>query len=323
MNNIKRISLMAAIFLTVALVSSAVEARVIRINGTIAGSEIVTPFPNPAEAIYVNGSVMSTVSLDDNPSLALQNDADSTSPELAGVETRTVLGLYNPSTHETRLWYMNNNVHVGTVAGPRVPAGWGPVSAADFNGDGHIDVLLFNPTTRQTWIAYLGTGHAAGLYGPTLPSDRQVVATADFNDDGHPDFVLLISSTRQTSIWYMNNNIHIGTALGPTLGLFGPLVAVSDFNGDGKPDYLLARYLTQLGTLTYILYMNNNVQVVSASGPRISLAWFLAGATDFNRDGRADYLLYNWNNQTAILYNHGQRLVGGPRIPSGWALFAP
>src|SRR5256886_17278768 len=57
---IKRISLMAAIFLTVALVSSAVEAGVIRINGTIAGSESGAPFPNPAEGIYVNGSVMST-----------------------------------------------------------------------------------------------------------------------------------------------------------------------------------------------------------------------------------------------------------------------
>ena len=51
---------MTAIFLTVALVSSAVEAGVIRINGTIAGSESGTPFPNPAEGIYVNGSVMST-----------------------------------------------------------------------------------------------------------------------------------------------------------------------------------------------------------------------------------------------------------------------
>ena len=60
MNNIKRISLMTAMFLTVALVSSSVEAGVIRINGTIAGSESVAPFPNPAEGIYVNGSVMST-----------------------------------------------------------------------------------------------------------------------------------------------------------------------------------------------------------------------------------------------------------------------
>src|SRR6184192_4481965 len=57
---IKRISLMTATFLTVALVSSAVEAGVIRINGTIAGSESLAPFPNPAEGLYVNASVMST-----------------------------------------------------------------------------------------------------------------------------------------------------------------------------------------------------------------------------------------------------------------------
>jgi hypothetical protein len=57
---VKRISLMTATFLTVALVSSAVEAGVIRINGTIAGSESLAPFPNPAEGIFVNASVMST-----------------------------------------------------------------------------------------------------------------------------------------------------------------------------------------------------------------------------------------------------------------------
>ena len=51
---------MTAIFLTVALVSSAVEAGVIRINGTIAGSESDVPFPDPAEGFYVNGSVTST-----------------------------------------------------------------------------------------------------------------------------------------------------------------------------------------------------------------------------------------------------------------------
>ena len=60
MNNIKRISLTTAIFLTVALVSSAVEAGVIRINGTIAGSESDAPFPDPTEGFYVNGSVTST-----------------------------------------------------------------------------------------------------------------------------------------------------------------------------------------------------------------------------------------------------------------------
>ena len=57
---IKRISLMTTILLTVALASSAVEAGVIQINGTIAGSESYAPFPDPAQGFYVNGSVTST-----------------------------------------------------------------------------------------------------------------------------------------------------------------------------------------------------------------------------------------------------------------------
>ena len=51
---------MTAIFPTVALVSSTVEAGVIRISGTVARSEIDTPFPDPAVVFYVNGSVTST-----------------------------------------------------------------------------------------------------------------------------------------------------------------------------------------------------------------------------------------------------------------------
>src|SRR5262245_22381961 len=88
--------------------------------------------------------VLGAESIDESLNLPVQSDTVNASPELTGVETQTVLGLYNPSTHETLVWYMNNNVHVGTVAGLHVPspfpARWSPVRAADFNGDGHIDV---------------------------------------------------------------------------------------------------------------------------------------------------------------------------------------
>jgi len=280
--------------------------------------------------------VLGAESIDEGLNLPGQSDIVNVSPELAasvdlGVhETQTVLGLYNSSTHQIRLWYMNNNVHVGTAYPWLVPAGWSPVSAADFNGDGHIDILFFNPTTRQTRIGYLdGITQLTDDYGPTLPSGWQVVGAADFNQDGHPDFLLL--NSHQTAIWYMNNNIHIGTASGPTLPAFyGGLVAVSDFNGDGKPDYLLIK---TTGLPTLIWYMHNNVHVGSAWGPTIPLpsiaqqAWALAGATDFNRNGTADYLLYRpYTHDTAIWYMRNNVVVGGasgPNIPSGYNLFAP
>ena len=95
MNNIKRISLMTAIFLTVALVSSAVEAGVILINGTNAGSESATPFPDPAEGFYVNGSVTSTDTALGTFTLFYSAPVDfaflGTQPETAGA-SRLVVG---------------------------------------------------------------------------------------------------------------------------------------------------------------------------------------------------------------------------------------
>ena len=77
--------------------------------------------------------------------------------------------LYNPSTRQTVIWYLNNNVLIGHAYGPTLWPGWSLVGVADFNGDGKPDYLLYNPSTRQTVIWYLNNnvliGHA---YGPTL-----------------------------------------------------------------------------------------------------------------------------------------------------------
>jgi len=47
--------------------------------------------------------------------------------------------LYNASTGQTAIWYLNNNIYLGGAFGPTLPAGWVLVDVADFNGDGHPD----------------------------------------------------------------------------------------------------------------------------------------------------------------------------------------
>ena len=32
--------------------------------------------------------------------------------------------LQNPCTHQTAIWYLNNNVYTGSAYGPTLPAGW-------------------------------------------------------------------------------------------------------------------------------------------------------------------------------------------------------
>ena len=76
--------------------------------------------------------------------------------------------LYNPSTRQTVIWYINRFVLIGHAYGPTLWPGFSLVGVADFNGDGKPDYLLYNPSTRQTVIWYLNRfvliGHA---YGPT------------------------------------------------------------------------------------------------------------------------------------------------------------
>jgi hypothetical protein len=44
------------------------------------------------------------------------------------------------------------------------------VAAADFNGDGKPDYLLYNVNTQQTLICYLDNNIYIGVaWGPTLP----------------------------------------------------------------------------------------------------------------------------------------------------------
>jgi elongation factor P hydroxylase len=233
--------------------------------------------------------------------------------------------LYNSSTRQTAIWYLNNNVLAGSAPGPTLPAGWQVVAVADFNLDGHPDYLLFNASTLETVIWYMNNNiHVTGANGPTLPAGWQVVAVADFNLDGHPDYLLFNASTLETVIWYMNNNVNVTGAYGPTLPAGWSVVAIADFNRDGHPDYLLFNSATRE---TVIWYMNNNVHFTGAYGPTLSAGWSLVGATDFNCDGKLDYLLFNSATRDTVIWymNNNVHVTGayGPTLSAGWSLVAP
>ena len=79
--------------------------------------------------------------------------------------------LFNSSTRQTAIWYLNNNAFVDGLFGPTLPINWRVVGVADFNGDGKPDYLLFNSSTQQTAIWYLiGPTLVGGAFGPTLPA---------------------------------------------------------------------------------------------------------------------------------------------------------
>src|SRR5262249_26965703 len=114
--------------------------------------------------------------------------------------------IYNPSTQQSGIWYLNNGMYLRGAYGPSIPAGWIVAGVADFNRDGKPDLAFFNPSTRQTVIWYLNNNLFLGsAAGPTLPPGWELKGVTDFNQDGKPDFVLFNAGTRQSAIWFMNN----------------------------------------------------------------------------------------------------------------------
>ena len=133
--------------------------------------------------------------------------------------------LYDAVTHQTAIWYLNNNVFVGGAFGPTLPANWKVVGVADFDADGRPDYLLFS-TSHQTAIWYLsGPTFVAGAFGPTIASGYTLIGAADFDRDGKPDYALYNSAMQRTAIWYLNNNAFTSGAFGPSLPANWSLIA--------------------------------------------------------------------------------------------------
>jgi hypothetical protein len=74
---------------------------------------------------------------------------------------------------------------------PTLPAGRNLITAADVNGDGFPDYVLFSPITHRSAVWYLcNTSYYGGSYGPGLPAGWILLDALDFNADNKPDYLL-------------------------------------------------------------------------------------------------------------------------------------
>jgi len=216
--------------------------------------------------------------------------------------------LYNASTGQTAIWYLNNNVCVGGVYGPTVPVGWSLVSSVDFNGDGKTDYLLFNATTGQSAIWYLNNNvYVSGVYGPTLPSGWQLTGAVDYNGDGHPDYSLFNATSGQTAIWYLNNNVYVTGVYGPTLP--AGWVAMGSI-ATSTLAQLTATDVTQIlhhAIARAVAISSNSVIAVTDREGNVLGVWVVPGgsaadpevATAVSKAGTAAYLSSNQNAFTS------------------------
>jgi hypothetical protein len=180
------------------------------------------------------------------------------------------------------------------------------VVAADFNGDGRLDVATVNGTGSNLSVFLRGpAGFAAEAGSPfaTGPGPGYGVA-ADFNGDGLPDVATQNFNNGTVSV--LLRQAGGGFAGGPTLSIGAGTgsVTAADFNGDGRIDIAAPSY-TNSNILTYI----NNGTGFTQDGPANPTGATPrdVAAADFNGDGRPDLAISNLGagSVTVLLRNPG------------------
>jgi hypothetical protein len=194
------------------------------------------------------------------------------------------------------------------------------VTAADFNSDGHLDVVAAN-YLDSTISLLLGNGD--GTLGtatnyPTGMSPRSL-ATGDFNGDGRLDLVTANENSATVSVFLSNGD---GTF---QLGVAYPAVprptsvTASDFNADGKLD--LAVTNAELGSgWAVAIMLGNGDGTFQSAGALYSVGTnpVFAAAGDFDRDGKIDLAVANRGGSVSVLAGNGDGTLGANReIPVG------
>jgi hypothetical protein len=114
-----------------------------------------------------------------------------------------------------------------------------PNPPADFNADGHEDILWRNTVTGENLIWLMnGTGYGSTVSLLAAPTNWSIVGVGDFNGDGKPDILWRNTATGENLIWLMNGTSYGSSVWVLTAPTNWSVGGVGDFNGDGKPDIL-------------------------------------------------------------------------------------
>ncbi|MBL0141441.1 MAG: VCBS repeat-containing protein [Betaproteobacteria bacterium] len=174
---------------------------------------------------------------------------------------------------------------------------WKIQGVADFNGDGHPDIVWRNTANGACYVWYtvngVFTGTDAFLF--SLPPEWVIQGVADFNQDGKPDFLMRNVNSGNAFAWFFNDNLPIGDQFLFNIDPSWKVEAVGDIDLDGQPDLLFRSMTSGLSFAWYTQYAGS-VLSLGASSPMvysIDPVWEVVQLADWNGDGKPDLLFHN------------------------------
>jgi Domain of unknown function (DUF4347)/Bacterial Ig domain/Calx-beta domain/FG-GAP-like repeat len=189
------------------------------------------------------------------------------------------------------IWYMNGTARSGEAflqAQPTLPNYVNIVfgGASDFNGDGQIDILVYNKVTNDAAIWLMNGATVGGVVGltPTVPlagTGWVVERLADFTNSGPLEILWRNRTTGENQIWDVNSVVN-GTAtavesfvLPEVRDLSWQIEGVGDYTGDGFVDILWRNYSSNLNLVWAMNGVSRAEDVNLVAAP--SLDWEIQG----------------------------------------------
>ncbi|CAF4085520.1 unnamed protein product [Adineta steineri] len=222
---------------------------------------------------------------------------------------------YSTGTNPAAIWFVSNyidntvSIRLGYADGlfgneTIIPVGSGPQAlvVSDFNGDGHLDIIVanYNDSTVSVLLGY-GTGSFANQMTYATGQGPSSIAIGDFNNDTYLDLVLANG--------FPHNNT-ISVLLGQGDGTFGIVMIyaagngpwaldVGDFNNDTILDVVVVNSWDS--TVSILLGIGDGsfpdqTAYPTGNGPQAVVVG------DFNNDGKPDFVVANRGDASVSVY---------------------
>lgn len=203
-----------------------------------------------------------------------------------------------------------------------------PGRAGDFNGDGVMDLLWWDPASNniQAWFLRGGEVWSTSPQSQGLDiSQWLLMGTGDFNGDGVWDLLWWKPETGEVQFWYKpfgqrpmprSAGFSKTAASLDNMTGHGTMAYTGDINGDGRTDILWRDYAT--GQVTIWLMGEDgkpqlngpptpaNPSIVSYGRPGVSgttaLDWQVGGLADANANGKTDLFWRNAKDNRIITW---------------------
>jgi hypothetical protein len=199
------------------------------------------------------------------------------------------------------------------------------VSFGDFDGDGHLDLVLVKgrhwPMIDRVLLGD-GRGGIRKAYNLGEVADRSYTgAVADLNGDGSPDIAVSNDDPDRKLVYF--NDGHGNFAVGSEFGRpewSTRNIAVADVNGDGWPDIILANRGQVGNTSNYVCLNKGKGQFSSDCIPFAPYPATTIFPADMNKDGFVDLVVpyrdsgqsYVYLGSSAGTFSERLRIPFGP-----------